>query len=211
MPKQLTAQTATITTATVEVKTLTISGKQVTLAVFRQLIEEPLIGEDGTLKGTPWGVINHCPEKKYWDTDAYKLQDCATGPTHLHVVWQKGDELRRSRVTPLNTWGTSFCPEWADTVSQGAYCINNHQLPDGMRRVYRDGAQEVVFQHDGMTCWSGYPESPTRNGHECVDAADLEVANAELSTEIAAERERRERHKAQWKAINALPQLFIAV
>lgn len=43
MPKQLTVHNATITTAAVEVKTLTISGKQVTLAVFRQLREEQLI------------------------------------------------------------------------------------------------------------------------------------------------------------------------
>ncbi|MEU5958743.1 hypothetical protein [Streptomyces sp. NPDC047525] len=84
--KQLTAQNATITTASVEVKTLTIKGKQVTLAVFRQLKEEPLIAEDGTLLGGPWGIVNYHPDK------------CADAPEHLHVVWQKGDELRRSAV-----------------------------------------------------------------------------------------------------------------
>lgn len=43
MRKQLTAEHALITTATVEVKTLTISGCQVTLAVFRQLPREKLV------------------------------------------------------------------------------------------------------------------------------------------------------------------------
>ncbi|MER6975991.1 hypothetical protein [Streptomyces carpinensis] len=84
--KQLSARNATITTAAVEVKALTISGKQVTLAVFRQLKEEPLIAEDGTLNGEPWGIVNYHPDK------------CGDAPEHLHVVWQNGDELRRSAV-----------------------------------------------------------------------------------------------------------------
>lgn len=87
MPKQLTTQNATITTAAVEVKTLTISGKQVTLAVFRQLREEPLIAEDGTLNGVPWGIVNYHPDKC---SDSFF--------PHWHVVWQHGTELRRARV-----------------------------------------------------------------------------------------------------------------
>jgi hypothetical protein len=86
MTRQLTTQNATITTAAVEVKTLTISGKQVTLAVFRQLKEERLVAEDGTLNGEPWGAINYHPDK------------CSAAAEHLHVVWQKGTELRRAYV-----------------------------------------------------------------------------------------------------------------
>lgn len=85
MPKQLTVHNATVTTASVEVKTLTISGKQVTLAVFRQLREEQIIGDDGRLFGEPWGFVNYHPDK-------------CEGDTHLHVVWQRGDDLLRSRV-----------------------------------------------------------------------------------------------------------------
>lgn len=88
MPKQLTVHNATITTAAVEVKTLTISGKQVTLAVFRQLREEPLIAVDGTLNGVPWGYVNYHPDK--CDNDR-----------HWHVVWQRGNELLRSRVNKI--------------------------------------------------------------------------------------------------------------
>jgi hypothetical protein len=85
VPKQLTVHNATITTASVEVKTLTISGKQVTLAVFRQLREEQLIGEDGRLLGEPWGFVNYHPDK-------------CEATDHLHVVWQRGDDLLRSRI-----------------------------------------------------------------------------------------------------------------
>lgn len=86
MTKALTTQNAQITTAAVEVKTLTISGKQVTLAVFRQLREEPLIAHDGALNGVPWGVVNYHPDK------------CADLPEHWHLIWQRGGELLRSRV-----------------------------------------------------------------------------------------------------------------
>lgn len=87
MPKQLTTQNASITTVAVEVKALTISGKQVTLSVFRQLQEEPVISSDGTLNGVPWGYVNYHPDK------------CADDYPHLHVVWQQGEDLRRSRVS----------------------------------------------------------------------------------------------------------------
>jgi len=90
VPKQLTTQNATITTASVEVKTLTISGKQVTLAVFRQLREEELIDWDGALNGSPWGYVNYHPDKCEGSRWA-----------HRHIVWQRGPELLRSRVDTL--------------------------------------------------------------------------------------------------------------
>ena len=81
--RRITTHEATVRTAAVEVKTLTISGKQVTLAVFRQLLKEDLIDErSGDLLGVPWGTVNY-----FWG-------DCVEG-RHLHVVWQKGTELRR--------------------------------------------------------------------------------------------------------------------
>jgi hypothetical protein len=98
----LTVQNAAITTASVEIKTLTVSGKQVTLAVFRQLLEQPLVREDGTLAGQPWGIVNYHPDK------------CAGSPVrHWHVVWQEGSELRRSGETAHADFGV-FSPEEAD-------------------------------------------------------------------------------------------------
>ena len=86
MNKVLDVHTAELVTAAVEVKTLTIRGKQVTLAVFRQLEEKPLLLDDGSLAGIPWGRVNYHPDK------------CADTEEHMHVVWQEGVELRRARV-----------------------------------------------------------------------------------------------------------------
>jgi hypothetical protein len=96
MPTTLTSQNAIVRTATVEIKTMSIGNKQVTLAVFRQLKEELVIDlKTGGLHGVPWGIVNY-----FWG-------DCQTWP-HLHVVWQKGTELRRccmsSRCYSMPSW-----------------------------------------------------------------------------------------------------------
>jgi hypothetical protein len=84
--RRITTKEATIKTAAVEVKTLTISGKQVTLAVFRQLQREDLIDPvEVQLRGVPWGLVNY-----FWG-------GCREY-SHLHVVWQDGDELRRDCI-----------------------------------------------------------------------------------------------------------------
>lgn len=80
-------QEANINTINVEVKSLTINGKQVTLAVFRQLQEELLVSSELTLLGTPWGKVNYHPDK------------CSDTKEHIHIVWQKGSELRRSSLS----------------------------------------------------------------------------------------------------------------
>jgi hypothetical protein len=110
--RQLTVQQAQITTATVEIKTLSVSGKQVTLAVFRQLLEEDLIDSDGmlpTLRGTPWGMVNYHPEK------------CSEDSRHRHVVWQLGDELRRAYVSDVRepSWLRSRNANTTDVYALG--------------------------------------------------------------------------------------------
>lgn len=110
MTAPLTVHNAEIKTAAVEIRTLTISGKQVTLSVFRQLQDSDLVGEDGTLLGVPWGSVNYHPDKVRdredsdpWSGRAPKLIPCQRAALHLHVVWQEGAELRRSLV---------FNPRW---------------------------------------------------------------------------------------------------
>jgi hypothetical protein len=81
----------TLKAATVTVKSLTISGEQVTLPVFRQLLLEPVIDEKTCqFRGVPWGRVHYFPG------------DCAGKEEHghLHIVWQKGEELRRACVLP---------------------------------------------------------------------------------------------------------------
>jgi hypothetical protein len=77
---------AKIKTMSVGIKAMTVNDRQVTLAVFRQLLDVDLISDDGTLNGIPWGVINYHPDK------------CAEGIPHFHVVWQSGEELRRATI-----------------------------------------------------------------------------------------------------------------
>ncbi|MES9619758.1 hypothetical protein ACPCBX_13645 [Streptomyces tuirus] len=92
-----------ITTAVVEVKALTISGKQVTQSVFKQLPEERLYAPDGTMRGRPWGRVNFHPGRCTPPPDTTVWW---AWPEHAHVVWQLGDELRRATV-----WAGKFDPD----------------------------------------------------------------------------------------------------
>lgn len=88
----LTPQSAEITTATVAIKALTVNGKQVTLAVFRQLYEEPLYDDSRTWKafGTPWCRVNYHPDR------------CDRDPVvHEHMVWQKPGLLQYHSLVGL--------------------------------------------------------------------------------------------------------------
>lgn len=117
--KQLTVQNATVTTATIEVKTLTIGARQVTQGIFKQLIEEPLIAEDGTLNGVPWGHVTWHPEG-------------CTRDDHWHIVWQRGENLRRAHVTKDANFGTFTCPE-ADALVAHHVSRIAHGLPTSTR------------------------------------------------------------------------------
>jgi len=74
-------------TLSVSVKVMKMGPKQVTLAVFRQLDEEPLIDDETVaLRGVPWGRINYCQKNK-----------CPEA-IHLHIVWQMGEQIFHSLV-----------------------------------------------------------------------------------------------------------------
>jgi hypothetical protein len=84
MARVLTAQNAVINTTSVQIKTLT-AGKQVTLAVFRQLIEEHIFNwATGRLRGVGWGHVRYLIDRP---------PEAAT-----NLVWQSGDHLRRCIV-----------------------------------------------------------------------------------------------------------------
>src|SRR4051794_38982249 len=97
---------ATIKNLTIEVKVMKIGNRQVTLSVFRQLKQENIIDPQTTeLCGIPWGTVNY-----HVDCDEIKGD-------HLHVVWQKGTELRRAiacipwQLGKESTKPPSFHPE----------------------------------------------------------------------------------------------------
>lgn len=200
MTRPLTVHNAQITTAAVEVKTLTISGKQVTLAVFRQLQEAELVAPDATLNGVPWGLVNYHPDK------------CSSGPPHVHVVWQQGTELRRARVDSPSAsprfWGESF-----DSFVAAARCRDEGHRRPGWLSVagIGSGTVEWHFVADGLRCVVDSVGPDGSRDHECPSEDELLAAEAEFWREIKAEKERRVQLRQQWDALNALPQLFIAV
>lgn len=91
------ANKATVATASIEVKTLTLNKKQVTLSVFRQIDSErprPYYFDDTDNNTcTPveveevrlWGRVNYCPEK-------------CPDIEHVHFLWETWD-MRLKRCT----------------------------------------------------------------------------------------------------------------
>jgi hypothetical protein len=80
-----------VKTAAIEIKTLILEKKQVTLSVFRQVSNEELLNCNNlqySLNGIPWGTIN------YFFGDNKDKDDSQ----YMHIVWQKGNELRRCVV-----------------------------------------------------------------------------------------------------------------
>jgi hypothetical protein len=89
---------ATVHTATIDVKVMRVDKKQVTMGLFRQLDAESIFNVDGTLAGTPWGRVNY-----RW----------AANPegTAFHVVWQDGEQLKRSAVPRRGKCWTNWIAE----------------------------------------------------------------------------------------------------
>jgi hypothetical protein len=224
MTRPLTVHNAQITTAAVEVKTLTISGKQVTLAVFRQLREEALIAEDGTLNGVPWGMVNYHPDK------------CGGEQHHLHVVWQRGVELLRAAVGPP-VWPRhvpvpqELADGWLDAAILDGWRSNlradelKGRYPNELLIKFDEGSVYAEVDEPvgdalwAFSHWAGPPgeaevEEKREKGlaklRERVTKSRQELKIL-VEDAIHAEVERRRRIDAQWKALNDLPQLFIAV
>lgn len=150
--RKILATEVVIKTAAVEIKTLTLKGKQMTLAVFRQLYEEELIDPTtGQLRGVPWGRVHY-----FWG-------DCKAD--HLHVVWQLGEELRRSCVyaqpgewplwTKLSKRLKTWCllralegwePQWARKITYREYGVN-------FTHTHLDTKFDINFSNDEAGVW----------------------------------------------------------
>lgn len=199
----LTVEAAEITTAAVEIKTLTVKGKQVTLAVFRQLIEQPVIDpETGAFAGNPWGVVNYHPDR------------CADDKPHLHVVWQQGDELRRARVYQPRWYSEWFWSDGeADAYLEAHINASRGNWPDWAKRRRdpraHDPEYSVIFEYRGITCDTSYESRVRRDTDR--DAPTVAVAQQWLDEAIDAELARRQAVSQRWSELCSLPQLFIAV
>jgi hypothetical protein len=216
MPTQLTTETATITTAAIQIRTLTIGKKQVTLAVFRQLREEPLIAEDGTLNGVPWGTVNYHPDK------------CGDAKEHIHVVWQHGDELRRSHVrAPKHAWHEHPAAGALVHVLVANGLTRADNPPD--IKLYGGLPGEgygAVVQADGVQFHSGvsrdcynayseygsYGDRPRERLRDQVNQRSRGDALDGLADKFVGQLDvAAGAYKASWVALSELPQLFIAV
>lgn len=237
-PVPLTVRNAQVTTATVEIRTLTVSGKQVTQAVFRQLAESPVIDEaTGELRGLPWGTVNYHPDPmcKHLSPDG-----------HLHVVWQDGRQLRRSFTTPLSP---RQVPQGdVNGLAQALYCLNGHEEPPGWQQEHDWSVPAYRFTYGGLDCVgsrlekpraprpayppgyapapaSGYtypPPPPSSyappsyppdppDPHQCLTGADRDRYLERLREAVTAAAAHDKNAEASWQALAELPQLFIAV
>lgn len=143
---KLTVRNAEIKTATVEVRTLTLSGKQVTLSVFKQIEQEDLINGDGSLAGEPWGRVNYHPDK------------CADGKVHSHVVWQHGSELRRDAIPKDLTYHKHFFVEPPSGRPFVAAVVlaslsGGQGLDFDDRSIFGEGGGLRGMQHHGLIEW----------------------------------------------------------
>jgi len=160
MTKTITAHEATVKTATVDVKALTISGRQVTLSVFRQLKDEPILDEDTVMfRGVPWGMVNY-----FWG-------DCAKASEHLHIVWQKGDELRRGCVFPNPGYASGWNSRKQRVDRVGEFLIfalvatHADAAPIEVGDSRYGGKDLSVWGHDR---WVSWPMRSTSTGYDQV-------------------------------------------
>ena len=210
---RLTPQNATVTTATIQVQALTIGKKQVTLAVFRQLEDEDIIKPlDASLGGEPWGRVNYHPDK------------CADQKEHIHVVWQKGDELRRATV---------YEPSVAAHRNPYAGLYAQALIADGRRHHVEDRPADHLQVVAGSGYEPGFARFTYRGVHfhgpvradfvrayqrraQAPSAEDMwhhirHVAGPDATVDSIAERLPALAYTTSWRRLKELPQLFIAV
>lgn len=171
--KKLTVHNASVTTMSVEVKTLTIGARQVTQGIFRQLIEEPLIAKEGVLNGTPWGHVTWHPDK------------CDGDREHWHIVWQKGDELRRAKVTEVPGFDANLR---AGGRQKRFWCAEADLALAAALREWLNGRREkspLVPKSGYSTVFEDTYSSPTEHGFS-VYAIPSDLALAAAKAKLAA-------------------------
>jgi hypothetical protein len=229
--RQLTTTDVTVSTVSVQIKALTIGRKQMTMAVFRQLVAEDLIDpQTCQLLGVPWGLVNYHP-------------GCDEDWTHLYVLWQREDQLRQATVSHAVPSGLRASWEEAGEARLRRYCVlacaegGNPALETAL-----DFHGAVRAHVNGFTLWATVPEpvrliirrydtvlplgKPWRK-HAAYRDALAQVQDvvpdlgpgpqtaaeaAEALTQVAAEYEDAcRRYDEQYRTLETLDQLFIAV
>lgn len=218
--KQATSDVA-IKQITIEVKVMKIGNKQVTLAVFRQLQNEDIIDtKTGELAGIAWGRVNY-----HVDCDNFPLP-------HIHVVWQKGNELRRSIAflpfskrenLPVNVWRNTLTElEWAAYNFLIARTLEGWK-PSAPRQLHqyveiedmlihvemdRDDDMYQAWLYGSVTSTNNMQKILSTNGFPSESALYHENVFLPLYTELKQITNQWQQSYAQ---LEQLDQLFIAV
>lgn len=98
-PKQklVSVDEVSVSKLSVEIKTISVGRRQMSMALFRQLPREPLIDlEDKELRlnGMPWGRVNY-----HWDGCYHPPYGDFQNHEHIHVLWQRDSMLLQSPVS----------------------------------------------------------------------------------------------------------------
>jgi hypothetical protein len=106
--KLVSVEDVTIQTAAVEIKTMLIGKKQMTVGMFRQLPSLDIMDvkdDEIELQGVVWGHVNH------HNSECVNLD-------HLHVVWQNGHVLYQSSIYHSVPSRYDRIPEGGDVVDK---------------------------------------------------------------------------------------------
>lgn len=233
----VTETTVETTPASVTIRTLSVRGSSMTLAVYRQLPERKLISDSGKFNGTPWGTVNLCPSR-----------DCPENErTHWHVVWETDGSLYRDvcrkplRFKSYHDASEGFAALYAlhapaRISTKWQKYSNRHflvwsfvegippvecRLPSGDLTTYLSNAEPPVCDRNG--CEHGYCEAAAwkRAERAVSEAAGVACDEWDIShvSEMAAliQRDLEEEYAchvacvARWNELEALPQLFLGV
>lgn len=186
----ITVRQAQLDTVQVDVHAIRVGRKQMTQAVFRQLLpEHPFDFEKEELRGDLWGTVNYfwkgCDEDRGYET------------SHLHLVWQRDNELRRCCV-----YEPGYCHERSIALNNAKQPITDLLTISFLRRVLQNPdsiTEEMWSVHRNQWSLAGWHctigiNTATKVGYvlEAVEAPpendaarrDLEKDKADIAREM---------------------------
>lgn len=188
-PKNITTENASLKTATVEIKCLSVSGKQMTLAVFRQLPLKKLINSDTlALSGVPWGRVNYCT-KECEDVQG----------VHLHIVWQEGSCLYRDILSSRAPSLTEYLEHKHPAIAQESVKVGAENWSLAYAVLSFSANQLRILQND-----DAYPERLT------IKPSDANRL-ASFDGDVQTYQVHLDKWRSLFSALSNLDQLFIAV
>jgi hypothetical protein len=192
-----------VTTAAMTVDSLKIEGRQVTIGVYRQFLESPLVeGPRWAFRGEPVGYVN-------WHTAKCPQQD------HLHVVWKLNGRPRRCDVArpprkPITPISERAASAWiAHSLAAGWLPTNTFGQRSYLHVPFANGTAGMGVPKELSTCLSYWDREA--GARLAVKYADLPLAFArdQIEREIAADLEDNRVQRMQYARLLVLPHLIL--